>query len=290
MRIDRLATLYFFHPLRKLMRPRNEVRIPILMYHSISDADEKGIHPYFRTTTSPAVFAEQMRFLHDNGYSVISLNEAVSILDNGANGETAQSSSTAKKYVVLTFDDGFRDFHTTAFPVLKQYGFTATVFLATGFIGSDRRKRFKGKDCLLWDEVRELDRKGISFGSHTVNHPVLVELKKEEIEKEVRESKKEIEDNLGKTVQSFSYPYAFPDGDREFAVEMRNRLVSCRYENGVCTRIGTLRKNAGDAYFISRIPMNSSDDLALFSAKINGSYNWLQIPQSLYKRIKDRMA
>ncbi len=287
MRIDRLATLYFFHPLRKLMRPRNEVRIPILMYHSISDADENGVHPYFRTTTSPAVFAEQMRFLHDNGYSVIGLNEAVSILHSGAE---RQSLNVDKKYVVLTFDDGFRDFYAAAFPVLKNFGFPATVFLATGFIGSDRRKRFKGKDCLLWDEVRELDRKGISFGSHTVNHPVLVDLKKEEIEKEIRDSKKEIEDKLGKTIQSFSYPYAFPDGDREFAVEMRNRLLSCRYENGVCTRIGTLRKNAGDTYFISRIPVNSSDDLALFSAKINSSYDWLQIPQSLYKKIKGRLA
>ncbi len=178
------------------MRRRNEVRIPILMYHSISDADEKGVHPYFRTSTSPAVFAEHMRFLHDNGYSVIGLNDAVSILNSVAKGEMAQQSSIANKYVVLTFDDGFRDFHSAAFPVLKQFGFTATVFLATGFIGNERRKRFKGKDCLLWDEVRELDRKGISFGSHTVNHPELVELKKEEIEKEIRQSKEEIENNL----------------------------------------------------------------------------------------------
>ncbi len=252
--------------------------------------DEKGVHPYFRTTTSPAVFAEHMRFLHDNGYSVIGLNEAVSILDNGAKGEMAQSSSTAQKYVVLTFDDGFRDFHTTAFPVLKLYGFTATVFLATGFIGSDRRKRFKGKECLLWDEVRELNRMGISFGSHTVNHPMLINLKKEEIEKEIRQSKEEIENNLGKAVQSFSYPYAFPERDSDFASRMKSTLVNSGYESGVCTRIGTFRKNKCDTYFISRIPINSCDDSDLFSAKINGGYDWLQIPQSLYKKIKDRLA
>ncbi len=267
------------------MRPRDEMRIPILMYHSISDVDEKGVHPYFRTTTSPAVFAEHMRFLHDNRYSVIGLNEAVSILDNRAKGETAQSSNTAKKYVVLTFDDGFRDFHTTAFPVLKHYGFTATVFLATAFIGSDRRKRFKGKDCLLWDEVRELDRKGIAFGSHTVNHPVLVELKNEEIEKEIRQSKEEIENNLGKVVQSFSYPYAFPEHDKELISYFRNTVQNNGYSCSVTTIIGTAGK-ADDPLSLKRLPVNTSDELSLYQAKIEGGYDWVHSIQHAFKSLR----
>jgi len=99
MRFDRLSTLYFFHPLGQMMRLRDEIRIPILMYHSITNDSENELHPYYRINTSPEIFAEHMKFLYENNYSVITLAEAVKLLFN---------SQPATRYAVVTFDDGFR--------------------------------------------------------------------------------------------------------------------------------------------------------------------------------------
>jgi hypothetical protein len=81
-RIDRFLTLSLFHPLHRLIRSDKGARIPILMYHSISDDKENKVHPYYRTVTSPEVFADHMRFLYENGYRAISLSEAVAVLEN----------------------------------------------------------------------------------------------------------------------------------------------------------------------------------------------------------------
>ena len=76
-RVDRLATLYLFYPLIRKINSDRGMRIPILMYHSISESSDRHSHPYFQTTTSPKVFSTQMRFLHEHNYTVISLDEAV---------------------------------------------------------------------------------------------------------------------------------------------------------------------------------------------------------------------
>src|SRR6267378_3406757 len=184
-RAERLATLYLFHPLRRCVAPHRSSRIPILMYHSVSEHSSPERHPYFDTTTSPRVFAEQMRALRENGYRTLRLHEAVKYFESG--------DQLPEPSVVLTFDDGFRDFSTGAFPILHRYGFTATVFLPTGYIANERRL-FNSRDCLTWPEVRELHRVGVTFGSHTVTHRQLKVLKAGEVEWEIRHSKETIED------------------------------------------------------------------------------------------------
>ena len=265
MRLDRLATLYFFHPLRQCVAPHRSPRIPILMYHSISQPHSNGAHPYFETTTSPRAFAKQMKFLRDNGYRTIRLNEAVKYVESGE--------QLSKPSVVLTFDDGFQDFSTHAFPILHKYGFTTTVFLPTEYI-SDEQRQFNNRDYLTWTEVRELHRAGVTFGSHTVTHPQLKFLKTGEVEQEVRCSKQTIEDQLGHPVDSFSYPFAFPETDRAFKRKLRNLLAAQGYRNGVSSIIGTF--GAGDdEFFLPRLPVNSWDDFRLFRAKLEGGYDWL---------------
>ena len=186
LRFDRLLSIYFFSHVAKLTQGR-ELRIPILMYHSISRDSEDGVHPYYRTCTSPEVFEMHMKLLRDYNYKIISLSDAVNLFNDMAEQPLAQSQTDRVRYVVITFDDGFRDFYTNAFPILEKYGFTATMFLSTGFINNG--SRFKGGKCLSWDEVRELHNKGIEFGSHTVTHPQLKTLNKKQIEYEVRKSK-----------------------------------------------------------------------------------------------------
>jgi peptidoglycan/xylan/chitin deacetylase (PgdA/CDA1 family) len=262
-RADRLATLYFFHPLQRL-RDRG-TRIPILMYHSISDIDDPGRHPYFRTSTAPRVFDQHLKFLHDGGYKTISLCDAVRLLSG--------PKSAVGKPVVITFDDGFQDFYTRAFPLLSKYGYSATVFLPTAYIDHEARK-FNVAACMTWSQVRELQRAGIQFGSHTVTHPQLRNLNMRGVGEEVRCSKERIEEELSCAVASFSYPYAFPETDRMFTQGLQNVLEESGYKNGVSTVIGTADRTA-NIFFFKRLPVNGCDDPSLFGAKIEGAYDWL---------------
>lgn len=252
------------------------LRLPVLMYHSVSDRSEAGVAPYYRTATSPKVFAEQMALLHAEGWETVSLRAGLDVLRGGK--------GTPKKVVALTFDDGFLDFCTTAFPVLRQYGFGATVYLPTAFIGK-QPMQFKAHECLTWDGVRELHQAGIEFGSHTVNHPELVLLPWPEVEKEVRDSKAEIEQRLGARVTSFAYPYAFPRAQRVFVNRLSRLLRETGYESCVTTDIG--RASAGtDLFAIPRLPVNDCDDAELLKSKLDGAYDWLAAPQRAFKALK----
>jgi peptidoglycan/xylan/chitin deacetylase (PgdA/CDA1 family) len=246
------------------------------MYHSISDRSETGVSPYYRTATSPEVFAKQMALLKAEGWDAVSLAAGLRTLDSGKAG--------LRKVVALTFDDGFRDFLAAAFPILRQHGFTATMYLPTAFVGK-QPIQFKAHECLTWDDVAELHRAGIEFGSHTVNHPELVRLPWAEVEKEVRDSKVEIERHLGARVASFGYPYAFPRAEREFVKRLRRLLGEAGYENCVTTDIGRARAG-GDLFAIPRLPANGCDDAEFLKAKLAGAYDWLAVPQRAFKALK----
>jgi peptidoglycan/xylan/chitin deacetylase (PgdA/CDA1 family) len=277
LRLDRLATLYLVSPLLRLASGGQRT-VPILMYHSISDDDESNTHAYYRTKTSRTLFAAQIKHLHESGYTTCSLAQAIQHLQPQTRG--------LAKAVVITFDDGYRDFYRHAFPVLSQYGFSATVFLPTAYIG-DHPVQFKGKDCLTWAEVRDLNKNGILFGSHTVTHPQLRELSGPAINSEIANSKAMIEEKLGSAVDSFAYPYAFPQTDSDFTKMLRDSLGRAGYQNGVCTIVGRATRHS-QPFFLERLPVNSCDDRALFSAKLAGAYDWIGTSQYLAKMVKTR--
>jgi peptidoglycan/xylan/chitin deacetylase (PgdA/CDA1 family) len=278
LRLDRLATLYLVSPLLRHASAGGP-RIPVLMYHSISDQDESGSRAYFRTCTAPHVFEDQMANLHSNGYNACSLAQAIDQLRSGTDA--------AYKPVVITFDDGYSDFYREAFPILNRYGFSATVFLPTAYIG-DSPTQFKNKDCLTWAEVRELSHHGMLFGSHTVTHPQLRELSLAEINHELVNSKKTIEEKLGSAVDSFAYPFAFPQTDPEFKKMLRDSLRQAGYQNGVCTIVGRANSSS-EPLFMERLPVNSCDDSALFKAKLRGAYDWIAKIQQVNKIAKARL-
>lgn len=271
MRFDRGLTLGIFRPLSGSAARG----LPVLMYHSVSNDPEPGVGSYYRVTTSPQRFAEQMDWLSELGFKGVSLEEALAAHGQAEGGQSL---------VAITFDDGFRDFHTTAWPILQKHHFTATMYVPTGFIAPDRRT-FNNRECLTWDEVRELRRQGARFGSHTVNHPKLYELSWKEIETETAESKWRLEEELGEPVSSFAYPYAFPQENRDFSSRLADILKTCGYQSCVTTVIG--RWHPGDdSYSVKRLPANSCDDQALFKAKLNGAYDWMGTPQALVRRMK----
>jgi len=264
LRADRLATLYLFHPLCRLLRS-GRAGIPILMYHSISGIDESAKHPYYRIATASRVFEEQLKLLYHKDYKAVSPSDAVRLAQ--------EPGRNAEKLVVITFDDGYQDFYTHAFPILSQYGFTATVFLPTAYIG-DTTRGLNGAACLTWSQVRELRGAGVDFGSHTITHRQLNTLNIEDVRYELRYSKETIEEKLGYPVKSFAYPYAFPETDRDFTQRLREILDQTGYENGVSTIIG-IAHPSNDRFFMKRLPVNSCDDLPFFRAKLEGAYDWL---------------
>ena len=230
------------------------------------------VHPYHHINTPVSIFSLQMRWLRQAGYRTISLGE----LMNGF--ETTQDLS---KTVVLTFDDGYQDFYTDAFPILKQCGFSATVFLATDRI-RDESVRVEGADYLTWSEVRELQTEGMTFGSHSVTHADLRSLGPEQIDYELGYSKESIEQRIGAQVESFSYPFALPEEDGDFIRYLADTLENMGYTNGVCSAIGRA-KPKDTRFFLPRLSINSWDDLELLKAKVEGGYDWLHWPQWFYK-------
>jgi peptidoglycan/xylan/chitin deacetylase (PgdA/CDA1 family) len=276
LRFDRFATLYVAQPLLSTGLGRKDARLSILMYHSVSDANEAGVSPYYRTVTAPDVFKAQMKTMRNAGWRGVSLTEGLRTLS--ATPERAQ------KMVAITFDDGFEDFYTAAYPVLRENNFTATMYLPTAYIG-DAPAAFKSQRCMTWQQVRELHDQGMEFGSHTVNHPKLWDLDWAAIGSELRDSKKTIEDKLSAEIPAFAYPYAFPQQDKPFTSRFRQELESAGYRSCVTTSIGRVAAD-DDPYTLKRLPANSCDDADLLMAKLEGGYDWLAWAQKIVKSAK----
>jgi peptidoglycan/xylan/chitin deacetylase (PgdA/CDA1 family) len=205
----------------------------------------------------------------------VSLEEGILSLSKG--------DITGSGPVAITFDDGFRDFYTAAWPVLWHCGFTATMYLPTASI-SQNGGTFRGKQCLTWGEVRELRRHGIRFGSHTVTHPKLNRIPLEQIESELTLSKQTLEDELGEKIVSFAYPYAFPQEDRSFVGRLAKLLHNRGYRTCVTTVVG--RSQIKDsALFLKRLPVNSGDDREFFQAKLEGAYDWVGSAQYAHRKV-----
>jgi len=244
------------------------------MYHSIQDGASDR-RPYFDINTSPDRFAQQMKFLREQGYRAVHLEEAWKLL---------AEDDWDSRYVVITFDDGYRDFLTAAYPIMAEFGHTAALFVPSGLI-QDGRAHFQRRECLTWSEIRELHTHGIEIGSHSVTHRELKFLRTAELETEVSDSKQTIEDKIGHSIKSFSYPYAFPESQVVFSQTLRGLLEKHGYQNGVTTIIGSSSRDS-DRFLLPRLPVNSWDDIPLFRAKLEGHYDWLHAAQYLAKKVR----
>src|SRR5262249_25868367 len=135
-------------------------------------------------------------------------------------------------------DDGLLDFRTEAFPVMRELGIPATVFVSTAFIGGTF---IDGRRCLAAGDIAELAAAGVEFGSHTMTHPQLHDTPAVDGFEELAGSATRLSQILGGGVESFSYPFRFPSEDAAFVAGLAESLERCGYRQGVTTAIGVAR-------------------------------------------------
>jgi len=166
--------------------------IPILMYHYVevprATTTMKGLY------LDPLIFDNQLQELKKNNYQTLFVSEAATSLRT--------ETKLATKNIVLTFDDGYEDFYSVVWPLLKKYNYKATLYVIINKLGV--------KGYITRDQLRELASSGlVEIGSHTFNHPDLRNLKKKDAQFEIEASKKILEQVSGQPVLTFAYPFGY---------------------------------------------------------------------------------
>ncbi|MFX0199987.1 MAG: polysaccharide deacetylase family protein, partial [Candidatus Hodarchaeota archaeon] len=207
-----------------------------------------------------------------------------------------------KKTVVLTFDDGYEGVYLNAYKVLKKFNFPATIFLSCASIGTKKTfpwlpfyetqlsnipKQMNPWLPLSWQEVQEMSKNSVSFGSHTMTHPEMGNLPEKQIEWEISESKRTIENKIGNNIWLFSYPHSFSGAkifDRTLLESIKKLLKANGFEAACSTEIGANSQKT-DLFTLRRIQIDQTDSLFHFKAKVIGAYNWVRFPQQVFRSI-----
>jgi peptidoglycan/xylan/chitin deacetylase (PgdA/CDA1 family) len=163
---------------------------PILMYHYVRTVDQASDPLGYELSVAPEAFDQQMGWLHDQGYASVRMDAVAQCL----RGETP----CPPRAVALTFDDGYADAYTEVLPVLRRYGFSATFYIISGFVGQP--------GYMTWEQIAALRDAGMEIGAHTVSHLDLTSLDWGTAGYEIAQSKADIEHHLGGSVLSFCYP------------------------------------------------------------------------------------
>ncbi len=202
--------------------------VPILLYHSISPDDVEGeFAPWVLT---PDQFDEQLYYLKANGYHGLTISDYVDAI-------TDAKLELPERPVVITFDDGLADFGEHAVPLLRCYGFAATIYLVAGCMGKTcawLEPMGEGNRAMMsWNDVKTLPAAGIECGAHTLSHPELDTLSRSAALAEIKESKAVIERMTGLRITSFAYPHGYHDRAVRDLVEHSGYLSACAVKHGM---------------------------------------------------------
>ncbi len=174
------------------VKPTITLRVPVLLYHYVEYVQDKGDTIRQSLDIIPYVFDAEIKTLKDAGYSFITTKDLADALD----GETV----LPPKSVILTFDDGYNDFYTDVFPILKKYQVKVVAYVVPNFLD-------RSNNITTW-QLKEIVKSGlVEIGAHTMDHSYLAGLSLQRVKYEVEESKKYLEKLLGIKIVSFAYPY-----------------------------------------------------------------------------------
>ena len=169
-------------------------RVSVLMYHHIQEMETAKKRGQTNLTVSPEYFRKQMQYLKDKNYNVIGMNDLKNFLDNGVN--------LPAKAVLLTMDDGYKDNYEKMYPILKEFGYRATVFVATGLINNF--------DYLSWSDMENM-KDLVYFGNHTWSHHNSSGTEEKQNE-EIGTADKQLNEHGFNNLKIFAYPYGSPSG------------------------------------------------------------------------------
>jgi peptidoglycan/xylan/chitin deacetylase (PgdA/CDA1 family) len=225
--------------------------IPVLTYHRFGENCDSPL-------CMPArVFEQQMQYLKANGYHSVSPEELLAFLH--------YRQPLPKKSVWITMDDGYRSTYKVAYPILKKYGFTATMFIYTEFVGASRL-------AVTWEQLREMKADGFTIGSHTVSHSDLTKPRADESEDafiervrwELGDSKKIIDKKLGQDTFVLAYPFGYYD----------RRAVNLADEAGY--RLAASVRRGGNPFFANPLALRRDQvlkrDMATFQKRLKTFY------------------
>ena len=197
---------------------KRTAKVPILVYHHISQSASEGSPGLRRLTVTADVFAQQMQYLQDNGYHVITFTELADYFEHGKELPTLP--------VIISFDDGWETQFEYALPTLEKYHYPATFFVVTDYIG---RPGF-----VSWPQLQTLLTDGMRIGSHTRSHPRLAKIKDpEKLWDQIYNSKTILESQLETSVEEFAYPYGSYNAKAAAAVKQAGYRVA----RGCCSGI-----------------------------------------------------
>ena len=221
------------------------INVPILTYHYIRVNPDRNDRLGFALSVTPSDFAAQMDWLAQSGYHPITTDDLYAYL-TGDQG-------LPSKPVILTFDDGYADFYTTALPILRSHDFRAVAYVVSGFVGT--------YGYMSAEQVREADRSGIEIGSHTVSHANLASLSSGSVWSQITQSKLFLEQVVGHPVVSFCYPSG------KYTSAVASAVSAAGYHDATTTRYGYSYTIAG-RYVWSRLRVSGGELLEQFAAAV----------------------
>ena len=257
--VDKIEKKYF-----SLYVNKKKYDIPVIMYHRvINNPENEGV---YGTYIYEDMFKKHLQYLKDKNYTVITFKDLDKI-------GWRNRFEKGKKYIILTFDDGYKDNYELAFPILKEFGFKATIFLMGSSTYNEWDVKAGGEKefpLMSVEMIKEMQDYGIEFGAHTFNHPKINTLSNEEIEHQIVDVKKPLEEKIGKEIITFAYPYGILN---DYAKEMAKKAD---YTFALATDSGSVCLS-DDLYQIRRIAIFPNTNLFSFKRKVAGNYNFIKI-------------
>lgn len=217
--------------LKSSKEKKNQVKIPIIMYHYVEYIKDMKDLVRRRLTIVPSVFEDHLMVLREAQYETYFVRDIPDLL----NGDVHYSSQSA----ILTFDDGYEDFYSVVYPLLKKYHMRATVYIIYDYIGK--------KGFLSEVQIKELIESGlVEIGSHSLDHVYLKVAPDIYAEKQIVESKKNLEGRFGIPIKTFAYPYG------AFNNKNIDTVKKAGYTAAVSVILG-VNQSSSNLYYLSRI-------------------------------------
>jgi len=227
--------------------------LAILSYHKIGNAPRGAWEPW--NYVPEPMFVEQLRSVEQHGWQLVDLDAVLRGL--------SAPETLSERSALITFDDGYRSIVERALPLMSEFGFPGVVFVPAAYVGRpsefDANVAEPQEPLCGWDELKELERAGISVQSHGFRHVPLSKIDTSQQEEELVRSKALLEEGLDKTVEAFAFPYG--DGGADPA-RVSSALERCGYRAACLYGGGPFALPAADRYRLSRLAIGFETNLA----------------------------